>query len=28
LSRPLGQDTPRGETFEQLGGLAKITFKF
>ena len=28
LSRPLGQETPRGETFEQLGGLAKITFKF
>ena len=28
LSRPLGQDTPRGETFQQLGGLAKVTFNF
>ena len=28
LSRPLGQDTPRGETLQQLGGLAKITFNF
>ena len=28
LSRPLGQNTPRGETFQQLGGLAKITFNF
>ena len=28
LSRPLGQNTPRGETFQQLGGLAKITYSF
>ena len=28
LSRPLGQNTPKGETFQQLGGLAKITFSF
>jgi hypothetical protein len=28
LSRPLGQDTPSGETFNQLGGLVKTTFRF
>jgi hypothetical protein len=28
LSRPLGQETPRRETFKQLGGLAEITFRF
>jgi hypothetical protein len=28
FSRPFGQDTPRGEAFQQLGGLAKITFNF
>ena len=28
LSRPLGQDTPSGTTFRQLGGLVKTTFRF
>ncbi len=28
LSRPLGQDTPAGESFNQLGGLVKTTFRF
>ncbi|APD49041.1 iron uptake porin [Synechococcus sp. CS-602] len=28
LSRPLGQDTPSGESFRQLGGLVKTTFQF
>ena len=28
LSRPLGQATPSGDTFNQLGGLVKTTFRF
>ncbi|MEB3264345.1 MAG: iron uptake porin [Synechococcus sp.] len=28
LSRPLGQDTPEGRSFQQLGGLVKTTFRF
>jgi hypothetical protein len=28
LSRPLGQDTPSGESFRQLGGLIKTTITF
>ncbi len=28
LSRPLGQDTPAGESLHQLGGLVKTTFRF
>ena len=28
LSRPLGQNTPNGETFSQFGGLIKTSFKF
>jgi hypothetical protein len=28
LSRPLGQGTPSGESFSQLGGLVKTTFQF
>ena len=28
LSRPLGADTPSGESFQQLGALIKTTFKF
>ena len=28
LSRPLGQSTPSGQTFSQLGGLVKTTFRF
>jgi hypothetical protein len=28
LSRPLGADTPEGETFRQLGGLVKTSFRF
>ena len=28
LSRPLGQLTPTDNTFTQLGGLLKTTFKF
>ena len=28
LSRPLGQDTPAGESFSQLGGLIKTSFSF
>ncbi len=28
LSRPLGQDTPSGQSFSQLGGLVKTTFQF
>jgi hypothetical protein len=28
LSRPLGQETPAGETFSQLGGLIKSTLSF
>jgi hypothetical protein len=28
LSRPLGGDTPSGESFRQLGGLVKTSFRF
>jgi len=28
LSRPLGGDTPAGESFRQLGGLVKTSFRF
>ena len=28
LSRPLGQDTPSGQSLSQLGGLVKTTFRF
>ncbi|QPN56696.1 carbohydrate porin [Synechococcus sp. CBW1107] len=28
LSRPLGQDTPSGQSFSQLGGLLKTSFQF
>ena len=28
LSRPLGNNTPNGQTFSQLGGLVKTTFRF
>jgi hypothetical protein len=28
LSRPLGADTPTGESFRQLGGLLKSSFRF
>jgi hypothetical protein len=28
LSRPLGQNTPAGESFSQLGALVKTTFRF
>jgi carbohydrate-selective porin OprB len=28
LSRPLGQDTPSGDSFNQLGGLIKTSFNF
>lgn len=28
LSRPLGWQTPRGETFHQFGGLVKTSFRF
>jgi hypothetical protein len=28
LSRPLGADTPAGESFRQLGGLVKSSFRF
>nr|WP_322775831.1 iron uptake porin [Synechococcus sp. CBW1107] len=28
LSRPLGLDTPSGQSFSQLGGLVKTTFQF
>jgi hypothetical protein len=28
LSRPLGQDTPSGDSFNQLGGLIKTSFSF
>ena len=28
LSRPLGADTPSGESFRQLGGLVKTSFRF
>ena len=28
LSRPLGADTPTGESFRQLGGLVKTSFRF
>lgn len=28
LSRPLGQGTPSGESFSQLGGLVKTSFQF
>jgi hypothetical protein len=28
LSRPLGGDTPAGESFRQLGGLVKTSFSF
>jgi hypothetical protein len=28
LSRPLGQETPSGESFRQLGGLIKTSFQF
>ena len=28
LSRPLGQNTPAGESFNQLGALVKTTFRF
>ena len=28
LSRPLGADTPSGESFQQLGGLVKTSFSF
>ncbi len=28
LSRPLGGDTPAGESFHQLGGLVKTSFRF
>jgi len=28
LSRPLGQQTPAGESFSQFGGLVKTSFRF
>jgi carbohydrate-selective porin OprB len=28
LSRPLGQETPAGESFSQFGGLVKTSFRF
>ena len=28
LSRPLGQETPSGDSFNQLGGLIKTSFSF
>ena len=28
LSRPLGANTPSGESFQQLGGLVKTSFSF
>jgi carbohydrate-selective porin OprB len=28
LSRPLGQNTPQGQSFNQLGALVKTQFRF
>jgi carbohydrate-selective porin OprB len=28
LSRPMGQDTPAGQSFNQLGALVKTQFRF
>ena len=28
FSRPLGMQTPAGETFQQFGGLVKTSFRF